>query len=92
MISLDRNVEDEQAQEALGSWLAGYCEHGLVIYLEGPLGAGKTTFTRGFLRGLGYNGKVKSPTYTLVEEYSLQNMQCFHFTDYQTRKNWSSWE
>lgn len=82
MTSIDRKVENELAQEELGSWLAGYCDQGLVIYLQGPLGAGKTTFTRGFIRGLGYVGKVKSPTYTLVEEYSLQGRNCFHFDLY----------
>ena len=58
---LTLNVCGESAQEALGGALANICPPSCVIYLEGNLGAGKTTLARGILRGFGYTGVVKSP-------------------------------
>lgn len=75
-------LADEAATLHCGEAIADHLRAGMVIYLQGELGAGKTTLTRGVLRGLGYEDRVKSPTYTIVEEYGLAPFQCFHFDCY----------
>ena len=67
---------------AFGARLAKGLQPGMTLYLEGDLGAGKTTLVRGVLRALGYIGRVKSPTYTLAETYSLPAFELYHYDLY----------
>jgi tRNA threonylcarbamoyladenosine biosynthesis protein TsaE len=78
-------VADEAAMLAYGETLAKSLGPDELIFLEGELGAGKTTLARGILRGLGFAGHVKSPTYTLVEPYELSAIRVYHFDFYRIR-------
>ena len=79
---MTRFLATEADTLALGAEFALAIRPGLVIYLSGDLGAGKTTLARGLLRGLGYPGKVKSPTFTLVEVYEISRLYLYHFDFY----------
>ena len=68
--------------EALGAALAARLKAGTVLAYRGDLGAGKTAFTRGLARGLGYSEPVTSPTYTIVNEYLGGRLPLFHFDMY----------
>jgi len=79
---LSRFLPEESDTLAAGAALAAALSPGLVIYLVGELGAGKTTFARGVLRGLGHAGKVKSPSFQLVEPYAFSRLYLYHFDFY----------
>ena len=79
---ISRYLPAESDTLAFGAELAPALAPGLVIYLSGELGAGKTTLARGMLRGLGYEGRVKSPSFALVEPYTFSRLYLYHFDFY----------
>ena len=86
----DLNLPDEAATLRLGAALAPGIGPGHVLHLRGDLGAGTTTLARGLLRALGYTGRIKSPTYSLVELYALSRLNLYHFDFYrfEDREEW----
>ena len=82
MQNITLTLADETATLLLGAEIARALHPGLIIFLHGELGTGKTTFARGILRGLGYQGKVKSPTYNLIELYKISRLYLYHFDLY----------
>ena len=82
MAELQCLLTDEAATARLAAALAALARPGWLVFLEGPLAAGKTSFARAFLRALGHEGKVKSPTFTVVESYALPGLTVHHFDLY----------
>lgn len=82
MQAITLELKNEAATLQAGARLGAVLEAGLSIQLHGDLGAGKTTFVRGLLHHLGHSGKVKSPTYTLVEPYTVAGLDIYHFDLY----------
>jgi tRNA threonylcarbamoyladenosine biosynthesis protein TsaE len=77
---------DEDAMTGLAAALAGALQAPLVVYLQGDLGSGKTTFARALIQALGFPGRVKSPTYGLLEHYATDCFQVLHLDLYRIEK------
>jgi tRNA threonylcarbamoyladenosine biosynthesis protein TsaE len=84
MAAADVSLEivSEAAMQALGARIAPLIANGNILYLHGELGAGKTTLARSILAALGVRGRIKSPTYTLVEPYAFDGRKAYHFDLY----------
>jgi len=83
-------LPDAEATLRLGAALAAGVAPGRVLHLRGELGTGKTTLVRGLLRALGHRGRVKSPSYSLLEPYTLSSLNLYHF-DFYRFKDRSEW-
>ncbi|MCD9097805.1 tRNA (adenosine(37)-N6)-threonylcarbamoyltransferase complex ATPase subunit type 1 TsaE [Luteimonas fraxinea] len=77
-----RHLPDDAATRLLAELLAAHQPRGAVVYLQGDLGAGKSTLARAWLRALGVTGTVRSPTYTLVERYPVDGGEALHLDLY----------
>ncbi|GMW05696.1 MAG: tRNA (adenosine(37)-N6)-threonylcarbamoyltransferase complex ATPase subunit type 1 TsaE [Gammaproteobacteria bacterium] len=84
LILADASATEEQGRR-LGAALLAVRPRELIVFLEGDLGAGKTTLVRGFLRALGHRGRVPSPTYTLIEPYEVAGFRVCHIDLYRIR-------
>ena len=76
------HIKDATAMQLLGLCLANYVQPATSLWLQGALGAGKTTLCQGLIRGLGYTDAVKSPTFTLVNSYTIGQLVVHHFDFY----------
>jgi tRNA threonylcarbamoyladenosine biosynthesis protein TsaE len=85
------HLPDAGSTVAAGERLAPGLRGGMIVTLSGELGAGKTTLVRGMLRGLGWTGAVKSPTYALVEHYAFSSLYFYHF-DFYRFNNHAEWD
>jgi tRNA threonylcarbamoyladenosine biosynthesis protein TsaE len=85
------HLADESATIGLARRLAEKLRPGRVIFLHGDLGAGKTTLVRGIMNAMGYTGRIKSPTYTLVEPYHINGLDLRHFDLYRMHDE-AEWE
>jgi tRNA threonylcarbamoyladenosine biosynthesis protein TsaE len=92
MIEVRRYLVDHDATMRAGAALAPGIHGGMIIALSGELGAGKTTLVRGMLRGLGWSGPVKSPSFALVEHYQFRSLYFYHFDFYRVEDSdeWDS--
>jgi tRNA threonylcarbamoyladenosine biosynthesis protein TsaE len=84
-------LSDADATMRAGARLARGLRGGMIVTLSGELGAGKTTLVRGMLRGLGWNGAVKSPSYVFLEHYQISSLYFYHF-DFYRFEDPSEWE
>lgn len=75
-------IPNEEGMAFIGRCFAQTGTEDLTVFLNGELGMGKTTLSRGIIRGYGHTGSVKSPTYTLVEPYEVGSQQIYHFDLY----------
>ena len=83
-------LAEEADTLALGASLAAGAKAGRVLYLSGDLGSGKTTLARGLIGALGHTGRVKSPSYTVIEVYELPSLDLYHF-DFYRFKDKAEW-
>ena len=87
---MNRLLADESQTLALGAEIAGLLRSRFggdaCVWLQGDLGAGKTTLCRGILRAFGYEGAVKSPTYTLLEPYQIGDIRILHLDLYRVAR------